>query len=153
MTTVTVITNDYECDRRSVTILENGDFERVVTNWQNEDRILIEMQDHPYFEGRRRWCDLTPTHWRLMIATAFGKVAALNDEQRGDPQHPVMLSLHFLIGGLIYCLQQRTESQIELMRICRISDTEVVYDYHACLNMAIDLPKPRAGLRVVIDNG
>lgn len=153
MPTVTVIINDYQIDRRTVLLLEEEDFSRVSENWENEDRILIEMQENPFFEGRTRWCDINPTHWRLMVATNLARISNLSDAQRVDATHPVVMSLNFLIGGLIFCLQHRTESQIELMHINRINDSEVVYDYHACLNMAIDLPKPKSGLRVVIDNG
>lgn len=151
----TVIINDFIKDRRTTIVFHESDFLRVEENWETPDRLLAELQDHPVFAKRERWSDLNPTHFRLLLMSNLRKTADLSEEDMATPDNPTVTSLQFLICALIYCLQRRTESQIEMMRINRIGDHEVAYDYAASLNMAVDLPKkdgPKGGLRVIVNN-
>ena len=154
MTTSTVVINDFGTNRRTLSILEDGDFGIVAGVWENEDPILVDLQDNPFFAGRRRWCDLDPTHFRLMILRTLSFVARMGDEERGNQDNPVVRSLHFLLCAMIHCLQCRAESMVELVRINRLNENEITFDYTATLNMHIDMPKPKGGtgLFVVVDN-
>lgn len=148
----TVIVNDYEACRRSVVILDTSDFEFVARMWSTPDRILAELQAHPLYAGRTRWCDLDPPHFRYMIVLTMVRVAKLEEDARNDAANPVVRSLHFLMTALIACLQARSETNIELIRFNRVSQTEIVYDFSASLNLAADPQKPASGLKMVIDN-
>jgi hypothetical protein len=154
--TTTVIINDFVKDRRSVIVFHEPDFMSVEEHWEKSDRLLADLQDHPAFTKRERWCDLNPTHYRLLLMSNLKKLAALSDDEMKTPNNATISSLQFLICALIYCLQRRTESLIEMMRINRIGDHEVAYDYAASLNMAVDLPRkdggPKGGLRVIVNN-
>jgi hypothetical protein len=147
-----VIVNDFVTDRRTVTMLDGSHFERMEAVWEHEDQILIDMQGNDFFAGRRRWCDLNPTHYRLMVTRNLTIAAGITDAERTDPNHPVIRSLHLLMAGLVICLQRRSECLIELMRIARIGENEVSFDFAASLNMAVDLQKPKNGLRIIVDN-
>lgn len=152
MSTTTVIVNDFTTDRRTLTILDHTHFDRMAAVWECEDAILVEMQGNDFFAGKRRWCDLNPTHYRLMVARNLTIAAAMSDAERVDTTHPAIRSLHLLMAGLVLCLQRRAECLVELMRIARISDSEVSYDFAASLNMAIDAQRPKNDLRIIVDN-
>ena len=143
MATTTVVINDFTNNRRTVIILDNRQFDLVAQAWGNEDSILVDMQRNNFFAGRTRWCDLNPTHFRLMVAHNMTMLARLPGDEHEDPKHPVNRSLNFLMTGLVVCLQHRTECLIELLRIARMSETEITYEFSASLNMAIDMQKPK----------
>lgn len=152
MNTTQVIINDYERDRRTTILLEIADFDVIDGVWEEEDRLLVELQEQPAFAGRRRWCDLDPTHFRVLLCHHLTKVAEMDDVDKSDAGNPMGRSLCRLLAAFVFCLQRRSESHIELMHVNRISETEVAYDFWACLNMALDMPRRRAGFRVIVDN-
>lgn len=154
MIVLTVIINDYRIDRKSVISYSDSDMKFVESVWNSSDQLLVDLQSVPVFKGREYWCDLEPTHWRVMIVRNLTQFADLSVDQLTDTSNKTAKSLHFLISGLIYCLEVRSECKIEIMHINRIGDNEVAFDFVANLNMAIDFPggKPKNGLRVVVDN-
>ena len=149
----TVIINDFVSDRR-VAILFNHphDFAHAEANWEREDALLVDLQAQESFKDRRRWCDLTPTHFRFLVMTNLTKMAALTDAEQADNTNPVMASLTFLLTSFIKCMEDATESSLELMRINRLGDEEILYDYAGSINMHLDSLQPKKGLRVVVDN-
>jgi hypothetical protein len=150
----TVIINDFVTDRR-VAILFNHpqDFQRVDAYWEIEDKLLVELDAaNDVFKDRRRWCDLTPTHFRFLIMETLNKMACLTDDEQADQTNPTMASLTFLLTGFIKMLELRTESTLELMRLNRLGDAEVLYDYSGSINMHLDSIRPKKGLRVIVDN-
>jgi len=153
MNTTTVIVNDFTNNRRSIIILNREHFDKIAEVWHDEDTILIDMQENDFFAGKTHWFELNPTHFRLMVARNLTMAAELPEVERYDSKNDVIRSLHFLLAALIYCLQQRSECLVELMRIARLSEYEVTYDFSASLNMSIEMMhKPKSGLRVVVDN-
>lgn len=148
----TVILNDFVSDRRHAILFNPHDFERVDKFWETEDQLLAGLQDNESFRDRKRWCDLSPTHFRFLIMANLNKVAALTDDEQGDTTNPTMISLTFLLTGFIKCLEMRTESTLELMRINRLGEGEVLYDYAGSINMHLDSLRPKSGLRVIVDN-
>lgn len=149
----TVIINDFETDRR-MEILFNypQDFEQIDTHWEKEDKLLVDMQGNDFFKGHSRWCDLNPTHYRFLLAATLNKVSMLSDEQQGDSLNQTMATLTFVITGFIKCMEERTESSLELMRINRIGENEILYDYSGSVNMHLDTSRRKKGLRVIVDN-
>jgi hypothetical protein len=149
----TVILNDFVTDSRTAILFNYPqDFQRVNTFWETEDQLLTNLQGNEAFKDRTRWCDLSPTHFRFLIMSNLNKVSALNDDERGDPNNIIMASLTFLLTGFIKCLETRTESTLELMRINRLGDHEVLYDYAGSINMSLESLRPKSGLRVIVDN-
>jgi len=150
----TVVINDFVIDRR-IAILFNHpqDFQRVDSYWEIEDKLLVELDESSaVFKDKRRWCDLTPTHFRFLIMQTLNKAAALTEDQKNDPSNQTMVSLTFLLTGFIKALEIRTESTIELMRINRLGENEVIYDYSGSISMHMDSFRPKNGLRVIVDN-
>lgn len=155
----TIILNDFETGKRIVTVINAVDIDFVKKVWQNKDRILAEMQDHPVFSGRECWCDLEPKHFTMMIISILNAASDLSDEDRIDNSNKIIASLHFLYAALILCLQIRSDSLIELIRINRMGENDVTYDYTATFNIfeGLDIKKKPAGekpmgLRLVVDN-
>lgn len=150
----TVVINDLAADQRHVILFHRPhDFQRADALWENEDEILRGLQHTDFFIGRKRWCDLDPQHFRFLIMTNLSKVAALPVEEQDDPQNKTMTGLTFLLTALIKCLERRTQSTLEFMRLNRLADHEVLYDFSASVNLHLDdKTPPRKGLRVIVDN-
>ena len=153
----TVILNDFETGKRIITLINQEDIDFIKQVWNNKDKILSEMQEHPVFAGRERWCDLDPKHYSLMMISMLNVASTLSNEERIDTSHKAIRSLHFLYGALIYCLQTRTDSLIEMIRINRIANNDITYDYTATFNIfeGLSIKKPDKAdneLRLVVDN-
>lgn len=147
-----VVINDFGNQTRHSVSLNKTHFDIMEGVWNDEDRLFVEMQDNDFFTGRRRWCDLTPTHFRLMICRNLTVAADLTQSDRNDPKNPVVRSLHLLITALALCLQKRLDGLVEIIRIGRLSEMEVTFDFHGSLTTTIDPQKSSGGLRVVVDN-
>ena len=148
----TVVVNDFVIDRRIAVLFNPHDFKRVDTFWEQEDKILVDLQCQDSFKGHLRWCDLTPTQFRFLIMANLNRCAELSDMEQADPTNPTMASLTFLLTGFIKRLELNTESTLELMKINRLGESEVLYDYTGSINMHLDSLRPRSGLRVIVDN-
>ncbi len=154
MTHTIVTTTDFERKRRASIILETGEFDKIARIWDNEDRILVQMQDHPFFAGRTRWRDLDPVHFRLMVMQNLSMASRLSDDEFLEESNPVIVSLNFVLGALVYCLRQKASSRIDLLRITRFAEQEVAFDFSATMEtMEKGTPPPRQQpFRVVVDN-
>lgn len=149
----TVIINDFATDRRMEILFNHPqDFEQIDENWEKEDKLLLEMQGNDFFKGHTRWCELNPTHYRFLLMATLNKVAALTDAQQADSSDQTMASLTFVITGFIKCMEDRTESTLELMRINRLEENEVLYDYAGSVNMHLETARRTKGLRIIVDN-
>ena len=145
------IINDFTNNRRIDTILNPHTI--VPPVWQHGDRILTDMQSNPFFAGRNRWCDLDPSHYRLMIIRNLTIVSEFSDTDRADLNNPAIKSLHFLLSALVYLLEMRTDTTIEFMKINRINDRSATFDYACSLNLYIDKPiEPANVLKIIVDN-
>lgn len=149
----TIIINDFVTDRRMEILFNHPqDFEQIDQYWEKEDKLLLEMQGNEFFKGHTRWCELNPTHFRFLLMATLNKVAVLTDEQQADSADQTMASLTFVITGFIKCMEDRTESTLELMRINRLDENEVLYDYTGSVNMHLETSRRKKGLRVIVDN-
>lgn len=150
----TVVINDLVADQRHVVMFSRpNDFERVASYWETEDKILLGLQHTVQFEGRKRWCDLTPNNYRFLIMNTLSKVSALSVEDQADPKNETMTDLTFLLTAFIRCLEIRSEATVELMKLIRLADHEVLYDFSASINLHMDGRKtPKKKLRVIVNN-
>jgi hypothetical protein len=147
-----VIINDFVSDRRTeITFNHPQDFQRVDAMWEDEDQLLRELQTTEAFKGKTRWCDLTPMNYRFLLMNVLNKVSALSDEEQSDPGHEAMSSLTFCLSALLKCLEDRSQSTVELLRVNRLGEQEMLYDFTASVNMQLER-KPTKGFRVVVDN-
>jgi hypothetical protein len=157
----TVILNDFETGKRFINMIDNTDMAVIKKVWMLGDTILAEMQEHPAFAGKQRWCDLDPKHFTIMIISILNSAAKLSDHDRVDITHPVVSSLRFLYSALIMCLQSRCDSIIEMIRFNRLGENDVTYDFTATFNIfegnyAFKNTPPvgsaKLGLKLVVDN-
>jgi len=151
--TSSVIIYDFTIERQTFLVFTDAEFEIVMEMWNRPDRILADLQSHALFAGRTTWAHLDPMHFRLLLMRNLTLSAALTPEQQADEDNATTRSLHFLLCALIHCIESRSDSSIELLRINRMGETEVTYNYDASINLAVDYPKqPRSTLRVIVDN-
>lgn len=148
----TVILTDYPRNRRATILYLDEDFRDIEPLWDKGDRLLEELKDHPVFANRVTWRALAVVHWRILIIQNLALVAQLSSEEADDDDNPVVRSLNFLMMGLIACLERQTGSTIELLRVDRVGEHDVAFSLNASLDHDLDLPKPKAGLRIVVDN-
>jgi pantothenate kinase len=149
-----VIINDFSINRRFFVNIEKEDFDMIELFWDNPDKILDDLQSNYFFEGRKSWSKLSPTHYRLLITKNLTYVAALTEAERADKDNNVVKSLRFLLTALIYALETKAESLIELMKITRIDEFQVVFDYTANINIPLNIQKPeeKKPFTVIVDN-
>jgi hypothetical protein len=145
-----VIISDHVINRRMTLSLDAGDFALQAAQWQKTDALLSAFCDHPFFAGCDHWDDLTLTHFHVLIINMLKICADHHDTEANNRAHPIVLRLNFLLCSLIDFLQQRSGSIIDLLRVNRVGNNEVLYDYSARLNVIFAPTK--TGLRVVIDN-
>lgn len=145
-----VIINDYLINRKISVIFNDLDFKFVNEVWNNEDKLLKDLQFVELFHGKTRWCDLEPIHYRLMIQRNLERIIDISDDNVSN-DNAIIKSLYFLISSLIICIQNKSDSIIELMKINRINEKDVIFDYQATLN--IDLIKPKNNnFRIIVNN-
>ncbi len=152
-----VIINDFVTDKRVTMLYLSDDFEPVITHWRSQDTLLRDLQYLSSFAGRTRWCDLEPVHFREMIAKNLQYIGKLPEAERLDEENPVVSSLNFLICTLIYCWEKRTDSQVDMVKINRVGDTDVSIEFSAEMKMDVSpLEKMKAdthsGISVIVDN-
>lgn len=158
MTTTRVIINDYSSNRRFFINLEKDDFDFLEAHWDNSDMLLQELQAEPFFTGCSTWSLLSPTHYRLLIIKSLSTLNKLSDSDRSDRDNNVVSSLRFLIAALTYCLEIRSETIVELMKITRFDEYQVSFDYVSNINLPIKSPsrltqeEVESKFKVVIDN-
>lgn len=119
--------------------------------WRYPDALLRDLQHHAAFRNRRRWCDLDPVHFKLMIERNVAIFSDLPENEALDLNHEVTSSLTLLIAGLMRCLMERTQSAMNVMMISRLSRVETAISWSADI-LLDQRPEGRAGFEVVIDN-
>lgn len=137
MSISTVVIRDFVNTSRIVTILDEDDFEIVDLAWRDTDKILVDLLENPFFEGKKRWCDLDPKHFLLMIQRTLFRVGNLNDQDRTDSNHKVVKSLHFLLCGIIRCIESRTNSTVEIVKVNRVSENDATIEYSATIDFSV----------------
>lgn len=138
-----IIINDFHLGRRLVLVLDQSDFEQAqdIIDRGDPDEILLQLQNMPSFKGRTRLNDLTPFHFRLMITSNLTKMNEMPDSPVFDLNHPIANSLIYLLSSMVLCLEKRGECSIETMKINRIGEAEVSFEYSAVLMYEEPLPK------------
>lgn len=147
-----VLINDYVMDKRIKLFFSHEDFAITDGEWESKDALLRDLQRHSVFEGRERWCDLEPFHYRLMITKSLEVTANMSDAERLGQDDLRLRSLNFLICCLIRCVEQKADSHIELLKIHRVEDLEVSFEYSAVMSMEMPRSKPKKGFSVIVDN-
>lgn len=151
-----VVINDFISHQRTDLFFTREDFEEVEGYWLDEDQLLIDLQTNVYFTNRRRWCDLDPFHFRIMVTKILQQVEGLSLTDRADQDHPTIKSLHFLLCGLIMSLEKRSDSSIEFLKVLRVGEFDVSIEFQSVMEMtlpAIKSPPPVGkGISVVVDN-
>jgi hypothetical protein len=149
--TCQVIISDYLIERRMSYLLDANDFAMQIDRGDHGDTLLSIFQGHPFFDGCSKWSDLDIMHFHALIVNMLKISAEHSDKEVADKNHPTVLRLTFFFCSMISLLQSRTGSIIDLLRVNRVGQVDVLYDYSARLDIGFAVPRP-INLRVVIDN-
>jgi hypothetical protein len=147
-----VIINDFESNKRISIYFTPADFVLVDEVWNNEDRLLRDLQHLDPFAGRLRWCDLEPAHYRVMIARNLQRVSEMKEEERTDNDNPIVASLNFLICAFIRCFEMAADCHIDMMRFARLEGLDVSIEITSTQRMETKPKKIKSGIEVVVDN-
>lgn len=153
-----VIINDYVTSKRVKLIFLAEDYEIVNDRWESKPEILGNLQEHEFFEGCFRWCDLSSAHFRVLIANHLDSVSYLAEEDRVDDENPLVSSLNFLICALVRCIEIAADCHIEFLKLNRVGEHEVAVEFYAAMQMEIVPRRKRKKKKtddpfaVVIDN-
>jgi hypothetical protein len=151
------ILDDYVLKRRSSLLFNENQFKQVTDKWKDPDILLGELQHFESFRGKMSWEQLDPIHFRMLIATTLtARDTKLDPKDFFNEKIPLVQSLYFLLMGLAHCLHSRTGIAVDTMRVMRITETEVSFEFTLTMiaekrNAALPAP-PKSGLTIVVDN-
>jgi hypothetical protein len=125
----------------------------VCEKWETEDPLLARLKGLSALKGKLRLSELTVNEFRTLIALHLIMYAELPRSERANLGNLTVKSLHWLLVGLVICLERLNDGAVSMITITRASDTMVLYDVTLCL-ARLDLPKgkPGSSLRVIVDN-
>ena len=151
------IIDDYVLKRRSSLLFNETQFKQVTDKWKDPDILLGELQHFESFRGKISWDQLDPIHFRMLIATTLtARDNKLDPKDFFNEKIPLVQSLYFLLMGLVHCLHSRTGIAVDTIRVMRITDTEVSFEFTLTMiaekRPAVLPAPPKPGLSIVVDN-
>jgi hypothetical protein len=152
-----IFIDDCVNDERYYVTLREVDKNKISENWYNKDKLLVELINTKFFEGKTTWVELRPIHFKFLIMRNFIHSDQLKSNERLDPENPVIASLYFLIGGLLRSISEHADTNVEFMKIVRISISHINFDFHASLALELDVKTSTKEVeeipfKVVVDN-
>jgi hypothetical protein len=148
-----VFVDDYINNERYHITIGDKDRKKVEDNWFSKDTLLIDLMNVKFFENKTKWCELRPLHFKVLILRNFLHLDTLKLHQKNDHGHPIVQSLYFLIAGFIKSLNDHADTNVEFLKILRIGNNDINFDYHASLVLQVDMQNSNdANLKVVVDN-
>lgn len=149
-----VFLDDYVTHRRLAMLLSDEQFGPMQACWEDESEMLIGLQNLDLFAGYTRLCQLTPNHFRILLTNVLRHITL--DAPDGSPvnlQDTIEQPLCFLIIGLVYCLEQRSQVAVDTLNIMRINDIEVSCKVQlSMIPGGAEPQKTKPTLRVIVDN-
>lgn len=145
-----VIIKDHVTDDEHRHYISLAEYDGIVERWCDPDPVLSRLKVQPLFANCDCWDDLDREHYVVLLNLHIALAADLPAPARTD-QHPVVRSLRTVLAALVFDLSIRTEGDVSHVTIHRISDKQIEIDFAASLH-TMELPKPRVGLTVVVDN-
>jgi len=157
MTKIIYIDDCLNEERYYITLSE---FDRckIIENWNRQDKLLVDLINTKFFEGKTTWAELRPIHFKFLIMRNFIHLDKIKPKQRINADNPVVASLYFLIGGLIRSISEHADTNVEFLKIVRISVSHINFDFHASLALELDTKPTTNGdseeipFKIVVDN-
>lgn len=151
-----VLVYDAVAERSWDLLFSDEAMDTITKNWATADKLLTDLKDTNLFDGASQWDQLKPVHYKTLIASNFMHLDKLTPEQLANLHNPVSVSMSFLVGCLIKCVSQRSQLDVEMLKIRRFSTDKVQYDFTCSLNQEHakpDTPTPETkGPKLVVDN-
>lgn len=153
----TVIIDFIPQDRRFFLLFTDKEFKRVDERWQHEEPLLRELSGNKLFEGKTRWSELRPTQFNFLLMKALHKVSALEVTEQQNEEHPVVHSLHFLIMALIRCIENSSETNVEVLRLKQYDVYTVSFEFNGAVTINLNQnenedPAKCVKPKLVVDN-
>jgi hypothetical protein len=155
MNQVTVFVNDYPAKRRMGIAFNESDYEKVEELWDQEDQRLLALQGIPAFSGYKKWNQCRSEHFRVLIVRTMLLMGDMTDAERMDTDHPVMSMFNFLLLCLVRCLENATQSTVEVLHVNRLNNTDIAFDFSAVMDLKFAQPPPFEGdnpFKIIVDN-
>jgi hypothetical protein len=157
MNKMTIVINDYVSNFKSLVTYNEHDIIAIEKKTRDNEHHLQQWQVLPEFEGYTQWCELTPNHYRFLIARMLVELDKLEQSERMNSKHPEVAMTNFIIAAFVMRLEALTCSEIEHFRINRFDDTSVTYDYTGTFEMHHERPegKPddrKPAFSIIVDN-
>jgi hypothetical protein len=154
--TISVVIDDYIQDRRTSYIFTEQQMDIIRGHWSNRDKLLVDLSTTEYFKNKTRWCDLDPVHYKIMILRNLIICQELNQTENISDIETAERSLQFLIGAMINAIQIKCECRLDLLKIQRVNDRILNFDFQANLILEIESNKQQEStkppFKIVIDN-
>lgn len=153
----TVLMDDHVQNKHYHLVFTHKEMVMIDTHWNDEDKLLVGLMHTKAFEDCTRWSDLSPLQYQLLVSRNIAKLDELTEDQQMDENNETVKSLHFLITGLIKCLEGVTDANIDLLRIERISEEVVNFSHHASVSLQLGASKApqsekSSPFKIVVDN-
>jgi hypothetical protein len=145
------VVDDFLTGRSWHSHLGDDAFVQVDANWDKGDQLLVELSRTRFFADCDTWSKLRPIHFKAMILRNFQHADQLSEEEFVE-DHPTVLSLRFLIAGLVRCLRERADADVDMLKIRRVNKDTVNFDLVSSLNLELTDRAPPTGLQLVVDN-
>ncbi len=147
-----VILRDHVAGSTRSLIYDGAAKEAQLRRFHEKDPLLAKLQSQPVFQGKLTYASLDPYHYRVLIALHLSLIDDLPKHERLDNTNPSVRSLDFLFVALLLCLEMRTQGNVEMLSIDRVSETKLVYKLSANLD-EMAFPQPASPkFRVIVDN-
>ncbi len=147
------IVDDYVLRRRTSMLFGEINMADVISKWDLEDDMLISLDRIEVFSGIRKWSQLDPLHWRLLICNTMNQRDKYVDPDKfNDDSEKIVATLYFMIMGLIHCMQLRSTGAVDNIRVMRISEIDVTFEFIITMIPEKKKQPPPSGLQVVVDN-
>lgn len=139
--------------RGTTTSLTVTDEDRIamVKRWANADTLLCRLQNQPYFKDRLSYAELDTAHFKVLLALHLSLAADLPPQHSLNERHPVVKSLDILLRAFIVHFEAKMNGVVTGLTLDRLTHMGVEYEVWAKLR-SDDMPKPKAALRIVVDN-
>lgn len=134
--TLNVIVEDYRNSNRQSLFFLDDEFKFVIDNQTTKDKLITDLADTTeFFKGCETWGDLKPQHWRFLLGQSVSDLTKLSLTEQQSDTNRIVQTFRFLLLGLAYCIQQNSQSELELLKVHYVEDNMVLIEYFANMNI------------------
>ena len=143
--------NDFQTNRFFSFVLTEQDFTFVEDHWENEDRLLLDLQHTELFEGFTTWDSLADFHYQFLITNNILKMDELSNEEIHNEDNPTIKSIRFLLTCYVFLMENPCQT-VTALTIDRVREEVATYTVTMRSVLSLSPKKPSSPFKVVVDN-